>query len=142
MALRALLQHVVADCGGSLHRRLDVAGLHDLPALFGVVSPHAREAVGLQLDSHLELVRFRPRARALLGLLHPRQNPEQVLHVMADLVRDHIGLRELAGLAAAAAEAPFEVAKERRVEIDLAARWTIERTHGALRRTASRARPA
>ena len=38
--------------------------------------------------------------RGLLLLLHPRQDAEQVLHVMADLVGDHIGLRELAGLAA------------------------------------------
>ena len=55
------------------------------------VGPDAGEAVGLQFDLHLQ--RF---ASALLPArccsLHLRQNAEQVLHVMADLVRDHIGL--------------------------------------------------
>ena len=60
--------------------------------------PDAGEAVGLQLDPHLDAVRLRLAAGRALRLLRLRQDAEQVLHVMADLVRDHIGLRELAGL--------------------------------------------
>ena len=58
---------------------------------------------------------------------------------MADLVRDHVGLRELAGLAAdvAAAEAGRDLLEERGVEIDLLVRRAIERPHGALRDSAA-----
>ena len=54
---------------------------------------------------------------------------------MADLMRDHIGLRELAGLAAdiAAAEAGRDLAEERSVEIDLLVARAVERPHRALR---------
>ena len=86
-------------------RGVDVAGLQQLPLLLGVMRPDAGEAVGLQLDAHLHAVGLDLRAGRALRLLHLGQDAEQVLHVMADLVRDHIGLRELAGLAAAAAEA-------------------------------------
>ena len=61
---------------------------------------------------------------------------------MADLVRDHVGAGELAGFAAAAAEAPLQVLEERRVEIDLVVARAIERPHRALRRAAGRARRA
>ena len=63
----------------------------------GVVRPDAGKAIGLQFDAHLQAVR--PRAllpAACCALLHFRQDAEQVLHVMADLVRDHVGLGELA----------------------------------------------
>src|SRR6185436_7377543 len=57
---------------------------------------------------------------------------------MADLVRDHIGLRKLARLAGAAAEAALEIVEESGVEIDLAVVRAIERPHRALRRAAGR----
>src|ERR1700719_1985640 len=57
---------------------------------------------------------------------------------MADLVGDHIGLRELAGLALAAAEAGLDLAEKRGVQIDLLVAWTIEGAHRALRRAAAR----
>ena len=55
--------------------------------------------------------------------------PEQVLHVMPDLVRDDIGLREVAGRA----EAPIELAEERQVEVDLLIGRAIERAAGRQR---------
>jgi ATP/maltotriose-dependent transcriptional regulator MalT len=59
--------------------------------------------------------------------------------VVTDLVRDHIGLRELAGLAAdiAAAKPRLDILEERRVEIDLLVSRTIERAHRALRGAAA-----
>ena len=117
-------------------------GSRKLALRLGVVRPDAGEAVGLQLDPHLQRLAPRLSPAALLRLLHLRQDAEQVLHVMADLVRDHIGLRELAGLAAAAAEARLELAEERGVEIDLAVVRAIERPHRALRHAAGRARLA
>ena len=54
--------------------------------------------------------------------LHLGQDAELVLHVMADLVRDHIGLRKFARARSgiAAVETPLDLAEERGVEIDLA----------------------
>src|SRR5262249_52162333 len=75
------------------------------------------------------------------GLRLPRlgQNTEQVLHVMSDLVRDHVGLRKLACLAAdvATVETRRDLIEERGVEIDLAVSGTVERSHGALRFSAA-----
>ena len=78
-----------------------------------------------------------PAARC--SLLRLGQDAEQVLHVMADLVRDHVGLRELARLAAdvAAAESGRDLIEERGVEIDLLVGRAIERPHGGLRRAAA-----
>src|SRR6185295_5808110 len=118
VAPRLLLQTVIADRRGGLQRGLDVTCLDQiLPVLPGVIGPYAGETVGLELDLHLEPVCV-GLAHAALLRLHLRQDAELVLHMMADLVRDHVGLRELAGRAIAAAEAAFELAEERRVEID------------------------
>src|SRR5260370_2449196 len=94
-----------------------------------------REAIGLQLDVHLDVVRRRPAAGGALRLLRLGQNAEQILHVMSDLVRDDVGLRKLARLAAdvAAVETRRDLAAERGVEIDLLVGGTVEGSHGALR---------
>ena len=67
-----------------------------------------------------------------LGFLHLGQNTKQILHVVAYLVRNHIGLGELTALAPdlATAEAPFEILKERRVEVDLLIVRTVKWAHG------------
>src|ERR1700730_15137382 len=112
VAARLALQRVVADRRRGAHRRLDVALLDEgrpaaiLLALVLVERPDAGKAVGLQLDPHLQLICLRTvEAALLLLLLHLRQYAEQVLHVMAYLVGNHIGLAELAGLAAGVAAA-------------------------------------
>src|SRR5882762_3016782 len=74
----------------------------------------------------------------LLLLLDLGQHPQQVLYVMADLVGNHIGLRELAGFAFAAAETGLDLAEERGVQVDLLVGRTIEGPHRALRRPAAR----
>src|SRR5262249_23132719 len=81
---------------------------------------------------------------ALLHLLHLRKYAQQVLHVMADLVRNHVRLRKLAGLAAgiAGAEPAFEILEERGVEINLAIIRTIEWPHRGLSEPAGRTREA
>src|SRR5262249_2496597 len=136
-------ESIIADGGRRLHGRLDIAGFDEAPLLLRVVRPHPGEAVGLQLDSYLKLVAFN-RVHAALRFLHPGQDSEQILHVMTDLVRDHVGLGELAAFASdiAAAETSLEILKERGVEIDLPIVWTIERTHGGLGNPASGARDA
>ena len=73
-----------------------------------------------------------------------RQNAEKILHVMTDLVRDHVGLREFAGAAAdgAAAELRFDLPEERGIEVNAPVVRTIERPHRRLCRAASRPRDA
>jgi len=57
----------------------------------GLARPHSGEAVGLQLDAHGQRVRLRAH------LVDLCQDAEHVLDVVTDLVRDDVGLREVAG---------------------------------------------
>ena len=92
----------------------------------------------MQLHSHLQTIRLGLPHCTLL-LLHLWQQSELVLKVVADLVSNHIGLRELAGLAAdvATTEAPLKVLKEACIEVDLSVVRTIEGTHCGLRKPAA-----
>ena len=76
--------------------------------------------------------------QALLRLVHLLRDAEQRLHVMADLVGDHVGLREVAGRA----EAIAQVAVEVEIDVDLLVGRAVERTHRRLRRAAGRAHHA
>src|SRR5262249_38986385 len=60
--------------------------------------------------------------------------------MVADLVSNHISLRELAGFApdVAGTEALLKVLKKACIEIDLLVDWTIERTHCGLRKPTAR----
>ena len=98
---------------------LDVALLEE-PPLRGAVSPDAGEAVRLKLERHRKLIRrTRPR---LLHLPHALFDAKEVLYVMAELVRDHVRLREIAGRA----EALIELVEEAEVEVDLLIDWALE----------------
>src|SRR5262245_54564008 len=143
IALAAPLQSIIVDGRSRLHGRLDIAGLDETPLLLRVVRPHSGKAVGLQLDSHLQFIGL-DLVHAALRLLYLGQDSQQILHVVADLVRNHVGLGELAALASdiAAAETPLEILKERGIQIDLPINGTIERTHGGLGKAACRARGA
>ena len=111
--LAAALQPVVANGRRRLNRCLHITRLHDAPLLLGAMSPDPSEAIGLQLNSHLQVIGL-DLIHAVLRLLHLRQDAEQILHVMAYLMRDHIGLRKLAALAAdiAAVETTLKVLKK------------------------------
>src|SRR4051812_66695 len=115
-SLRLFLQPIISNRSGGLHRGLHIARLDEFPFRLRMVGPYAREAVRLQLDPHLELVRTRP-ILSLLSLLHLRENTEEILNVMTDLVRDHISFGKLTGLAATAVESLLELAEERSVQI-------------------------
>src|SRR5689334_8895778 len=89
-AARLALQPVVADRGGGVERLLDVSLLEHVAALLGAARPDPGEAVGLKLEPDREPVRVGAAARLLLGRVHLARDAEQRLHVMADLVRDHV----------------------------------------------------
>ena len=55
---------------------------------------HPGVAIGLQLLPHRKLVRL-DFVDALPEIVHLPGNSAQVLHVMADLVRDDVGAREI-----------------------------------------------
>ncbi len=102
-----------------------------------MVRPHAGQAIGLQLEPHRQQIGL-TLGYALAGLLHLVRDAEQVLHVMADLVRDHVGLGEIALRPVALAE----LVEEGQVEIDLAVGRTVERPHLRLTDAAGAARGA
>ena len=89
------LQPVVADRGGGLHRLLDIACLEDMTGAVGVAGPDAGEAIGLQLQADGR--RVGPGLGTAPRRVHLVHDAQQVLHVMPDLVRDHIGAGESPG---------------------------------------------
>jgi hypothetical protein len=91
IALRLSLETIIADGGGRLHGGFDVARLEETPPFLGVVRPYPGETIRLELHPHLELIGFNS-IQTALRFLHLAQETQQILHVVADFVRDHIGL--------------------------------------------------
>jgi hypothetical protein len=128
IALTAPLQSIIADSRRCLHGCLDIAGLDKPPLVLRVVCPHPGEAVGLQFDPHLQVIGLHLIHTALCRL-YLGQDAKQVLHMMANFVGDHVGLRELAALASdvAATESSLEIFKECGIQIDFLVESAIER---------------
>ena len=138
VALSLPLQPIVSDGCSRLQGSFNIPRFDELPLCLGALRPDAGEAVRLQLHPDLQIVSLNL-VHPALGFLHLWQYSKLVLHVVADLVGNHIRLGKLAGLAAdiAGAEAPLEVLKEACVEIDLLVDRAIKRTHRGLRRPAA-----
>src|SRR6185312_1955731 len=79
------------------------------------------EAVRLQLELHRELIALGLRGALLRGV-HPRGDAEQVLHVVAHLVREHVGFGELARRL----ELVGQLLEEAEVEVHLAVEGAVE----------------
>ncbi len=93
--------------------------------------PHAGEAIGLELLANGQVA---PSARVLLGhLLDLIGDAELGLDVMAELMRDDVGHREVAALRA---EARLELVHEAEIEVDLLIRRAIEGPGRGSRRSA------
>jgi hypothetical protein len=65
--------------------------------------------------------------------LHCALDAENVLHVMADFVRQHVGLSEFAGRA----KAPLELVIEAQIDVDLFVAGTVESAGCGLRAAAA-----
>ena len=89
---RSLLNPVVTDRCSGVERVIEISPFQHLP-LIGGVRPHAGVTIGLQLQSHREVIGI-TRMR-LLQLAHARVRAEQMLHVVSELVGEHICLRQL-----------------------------------------------
>src|SRR5262245_34624557 len=124
IALRLLLDAIVADGARRPERILDVARLNDVLTFLSSIGPDAGEAIGLKLHAHLERVGLRL-PHALLERFDLIRDAEKLLHVMTDLMRNHVSLRHVSRRA----EAVLEVLVEIEVDIDLLVIGAIERTH-------------
>src|SRR5262249_14224065 len=78
-------------------------------------------------------------AGLLLHARHARDHAEQILYVVAGLMRDDVGRGEFAGAARAAAEPRLDLAEESGVEEDFLVRRAVERPHRRLRHAATSA---
>jgi hypothetical protein len=122
------LDSIVANGRRGVQALLEITGLElDLPKggpswLCRLVTPDTGEAVSLKLQPHGERVLLiGPR---LLHLSHLRLDAEQVLNMVAELVRKNVGLREVAGRTE-----PFaKLAEETEVEIHERVAGTVEGT--------------
>src|SRR5215475_1596581 len=123
MAARRALERIVADGRRRLEAGLHVARVEQIP-LLREMSPHSGQAIGLELHEDRQGIAPRfGRARALLRQL--LRDAELVLHVVADLVRDHVGARELPRRP----ESAGQLLEERAVEVDVGVSGAIERPH-------------
>ena len=85
------------------------------------MAPHAREAVGLQL--HADRERILEVGALLLRAAHLLVDPEDVLHVVPELVRDDVRLCEVARCP----EPARELVEEAQVEVDALVGRAVER---------------
>lgn len=99
VTLRLSLQSIIPDGGCRLQCGVHISWFNEVPLCVASVSPDASKAIGLQLNADLQTVGL-GLIHGTLRLLRFWQHTEQVLHVVTNLVANHIGLRELAGLAA------------------------------------------
>jgi hypothetical protein len=113
LAFGLSLQPIIAYGRSRLQRRFNVSGFNKLPLWVSAVCPYTGKAISLQLNSDLQAIGF-DLVHPALRLLNLWQHSKLVLHMMPDLMGNHIGLRELAGLASdvAHAKALLEVLKE------------------------------
>src|SRR5581483_602988 len=138
VAARLLLQRVVANLRGGIERGFDVAFLQPMKLRLRAVAPDAGETVGLEFDAHRQTARPLHALAATFEILFLAHDADQVLHVMADFVRDHVRTCEVA----AGMKARVHLVEEIEIEIDAMIGGTVERAHGFRGGAAARARLA
>lgn len=119
------LNAVVTDGSGRVERLVHVTLFEDF-SLLGGVRPNASKAISLELHADGQVV-----AGTRIGahrLAHLALDAEQALDVMADLVRQHVGLGEIPGRA----EAAFEFVIEAEVDVDLLVDGAVKGSGGGL----------
>ena len=88
------------------------------------MGPQPGEAIGLQFQAHAQRIGLR-NTGARTEPVDPLGDAHQFLHMMSDLVGDHIGLRKVAGRA----QARFQHLVKAQVDVDLFIAGAIERPH-------------
>ena len=121
-ALTLLLQTVVADGVRRVQCFLKIPFLEPVMTLLGVVGPDPGKAIRLQLLANQQAVVTLHTRAALTGSLHLLRYAQQRLHMVADLMGDHVGLSEVAR----DRKARGHLIEELQVEIHLLVARTVE----------------
>ena len=135
VAARPLLNSVIADLSCGIQSLIDVADI-EKPARLGIMSPYAGQTVGLKLEPNRQTVSvcFVDPSPNLVDL---RQDPQEVLHVMAYFMRDHISLGKITGRVELGPKLPIEA----EINIDLVVCGAVKRTGGGTGKATRRLRP-
>lgn len=128
---RHALQAIVANRGSRIQRLFHIRLIHDI-ALSRRVAPHAREAIGLQLQADRQRIRLL--GTSLLKPMHSWFDAKQFLNVVTQLMSDHVSLRELTRRA----KTRTQLVEKGEIEIDLLVFRAIKRTNRILSYPASR----
>src|SRR5665213_726179 len=120
VALSHSLQTVVAHRRRGAQRGIDIGPVDEVPLPRGV-SPDTRKAIGLQFQLHRKRIPLT--WLLLLQTPHFRLYSEKLLHMVADLVRDHVSLCKVSGRP----EAPLQFGEKAEIEVDLLIARTVER---------------
>ena len=116
LALVALTKRIVANLVRGVQRFAEVRFVN---RQIGArrVAPYAGKAIGLQFDAHRRLV-------LALALNLDLGRADQILHMVTDFVRDHIGL----GKVPRCSQLMCQLIEERQVEINPAVVGAVKRT--------------
>ena len=101
------LDAVITDGCSRIEGLLEVTRLEHIAGALGVETPDPGHAVRLEFEPHRQLVGLRLAGPPLLRL-HLLVDAKQVLHVVADLVSDDVGLGKIAWSTEAALELVIE----------------------------------
>src|SRR5882724_8873329 len=93
---------------------------------FGGMAPDPGETIRLQLELHRQWIGLRAIRPA--QPLHFAFDPKDLLDVMSEFVRDHIGLRKLTG----SSKTPFPLVEEPQIEVDFFVAWAVEGPRGGV----------
>jgi hypothetical protein len=129
----ASLERTAANFCGSAHGVLDIALLQNLAGVLGLVRPDAGKAVRLQLQPNAQLVVLNLTDPAA-PLLHLAGDAHQVLHMVADLVCNHMGLGKITGRT----QTIFQGFIKPKVDVDLLVAGAVKRPYGGLSLAAGR----
>ena len=122
---RLFLQSIITNSGGGNQRFLEIAFFKYVELPMSMVCPYPGIAISLQLQPHLQLIFLCIPQHLLFRPLHLLEGTFQVLDVMADLVRQHIGLGEIARRTMLV----LHILEEAKVDIDLLIFRAVERPH-------------
>ena len=120
-AAGATLEGIVAHGCGGIDGFGNVTGIEPAACLLRMVGPDAGIAVGLQLQPDRQGV-VAALVHASAGFFHLLQRAGEVLHVVAHLVGDDIGLGRVTGRAQLVLQHPVEG----QVDVDLAVARAVE----------------
>ena len=107
------LEIIVADHFGAVEGFPDVAVVQGTVAVVLVVAPDAGIEIGLEFQPDADFVGFAPAHPRHLLMGFP-QGSQQVLHMVAHLVGNHVGIGEIP----ARAQLAFHAGEEGEVDID------------------------